>query len=349
MADATYAIIIPTCRHLYLDRLVDYYDYLGQSPHVMVLDSCDTPWERTPPQGLAYHHLPGMAFMDRISTAMAHTDAQYISMCADDDFVIPSVLKSCVQFLDAHPDHCSAFGRAVRFSIKNSIVYNEQYPRDSHRDLAQGEPAARLLDILDRYIQLFYSVHHRRVFERIVNIPEMRQDAYFINACGERIFTLLPPLMGKVKYLNEAFVLREQENSKSHGYQSYLAIAKAWSVFSEVMLRLLGEFEADSPTTREALAFFLEKWIYTHFNQEIMKRGEPKAADYVDQGRGPEPEEDKLAYITHQGNKFIPSDFRGISPMGFDHQTASEEAIQVADQFLKRFVRQRTRSPKTER
>jgi glycosyltransferase domain-containing protein len=340
MATSEYVILIPTGRHFYLNRLVDYYDYCGELSRVMVLDCSKTPWERSHSKEFTYHHLPGLSFMARLKFALDNTQAQYFSMCADDDFFIPDGIKSCVRFLDDHKDYSAAFGRYVRFSIKDTILYSEQYPREHHRDLSQEAPAARLLDMIDCYIQLFYAVHTRRVFQQITEIEEMYDDTHFMNACGERIFTILPPLMGKVKSINEACVLREQENHKSSRQLSYYSMAKAWVVCNEVMLRMMGEFGADTPFTRETLAFFVEKWLYAHFSSEIESRGEPRLLpkspgmdDWLDR------DTDNLAYITYRGKKFIPSDFSHIPAMGFDNQGASEEAIHVVDQFLKRFVR----------
>lgn len=340
MAASDYVILIPTGRHYYLNRLVDYYDYYGESSRVMVLDCCPTPWERTPPPGLAYFHLPGMSFMGRLKHALDHTDAGYFSMCADDDFVIPAGIRRSVVFLEKNRDYSAAYGRYVRFSVKDVVSYGEQYPLENHRDLDQDDPALRLLSILDHYIQLFYAVHTRRVFARLTELVEMHDDVNFMNACGERIFTLLPPLMGKVKFLNDAQVLREQENHKSSRHLSYAAMAKAWVVCREMTLRLMQEYRADTAAVRQLLDFFIEKWIYVHFRNGIETVGEPRPA-----GRGADMADwlardiDPLAYITYRGDKTIPSDFRGISRMAFDDQAASEEAVRVADRFLKRFVR----------
>jgi hypothetical protein len=283
--------------------------------------------------------------MGRLKYALDNTQARYFSMCADDDFVIPAGIKSCVRFLDDHDDYSSAFGHYIRFSINDVILYSEQYLREHHRDLSQESPAERLLDMMDRYIQLFYAVHTRRVFQRITELEELYDDRHFMDACGERIFTILPPLMGKVKCLNEACVLREQENHKSSRQLSYYALAEAWVVCNEVMLRVMGEFGADTPATREAMAFFVEKWLYAHFSNEIESRGEPRLLpkppgmdDWLDRDAY------SLAYITYRGDKFIPSDFSRIPAMGFDNQGASEAAIRVVDQFLKRFVRGYTRT-----
>jgi glycosyltransferase domain-containing protein len=345
MTASGYIILIPINRHLYVDRLVDYLDYMGESSRVMVLDASINPWPRTPPNGLTYFHLPGLSFIGRLKYALDNSDAKYICMCADDDFIFASTIKKCVQFLDDHSEYSSCYGRYVRFSIHDVILYSDQYPRERFRDLGHDTAAERLFDILDVYIQMIYAVHKRRLFQTITEIAEMHEDENFLIAGSERIFTIITTLMGKVKYINDVFVLREQENHKSYAYQSYYAMAKAWVVCNEVLLRMIGEFDADTPPNREALAFFVEKWLYAHFSSSIESMGEPRSKDQLaGAGDGQAPETDNLAYITYRGDKFIPSDFSRIPAMGFDNQGASEEAIHVVDQFLKRFVRDYVRS-----
>ena len=335
----TYAIIIPTGRHFYLDRIINYYDKIGESSRVIVVDCSQTPWERTPPPGLSYLHLPGVSFMGRLKSALEQTDAQYISMCADDDFVFPYAIKLCMRFLVKNKDYSSAYGRYIRFTIQDTIKYNEQYSRELYRNLEDEDVSVRLQKIMSGYLQLCYAVHRREIFDKLFMIQELYDDSHFINTLGERIFTVIPCLLGKIQYLNIIFAMREQENHKCSRHLSYRTIGRSWVVCEDVLTRLAQEYGADSPEALQSVKFFVERGNYSHFSNAINRWGEPVELKDENMDAWLQEKNDPLSYITYRGTKPISSDFSYIQDMGLDDSKEAEETVRVADLFLKRFVR----------
>lgn len=320
-----YSIIILTNRHYYFPRLIEYYEKLGESSHVLVLDASRTPFDGVLPAALKYHHFPEMSIMQRLKSGMELTDAKYVSLCADDDFVFPDRIKKYATFLMQNKEYSAVFGRYIRFSIKNEISYTDQYRRDLYRDIAQNDPGERAADIMQKYIQLVYAIHRRETIECLFGVEALYDDQNNVNALGERTFSVLVALLGKIKYINEAFSIREQENQKTPRRQSLLSIARSWVGCNDALVRMVRDHRVDSPAVLQAIENFVERGLHDHFGS--MKE---TPAD------GGEP----LSYITYRGSKLIPSNFSHIRTMGLDDPVSALQMTRMADIFLKNFVKE---------
>ena len=53
---------------------------------------------------------PAIAFWDKIAQGVDFIDTDYATMCADDDFIIPSAIAQCIKFLGDNPDYACTQG-----------------------------------------------------------------------------------------------------------------------------------------------------------------------------------------------------------------------------------------------
>src|SRR6266853_2116638 len=101
------SILIPTHnRHLYLDRLLNYF-----SPHhlkIFIADSSASPYQSDKFPSAIYQHLPELSYYQKIWKVLNEIETPYVVLCPDDDFTIPEAMEECVQFLEAHTDYASA-------------------------------------------------------------------------------------------------------------------------------------------------------------------------------------------------------------------------------------------------
>ncbi len=102
--------------------------------------------------------------LTRCCLALAEVSTPYCVVCADDDFMIPSALSRCIDFLDVNPDYSSAQGTSLRLPSsegaagwgRNSIIGN----------LDMDCPVERVIHHLSSYAHTCYAVHRTAVLQK---------------------------------------------------------------------------------------------------------------------------------------------------------------------------------------
>ena len=100
-------IVVPTRkRYSYLLRLLKFYQCYNLDLKILVLDS--TPYDPSndelikllSSQNILWKKYDSdLPFWDRISKGTEFIETEYVTMCGDDDFIIPAALTECVDFL----------------------------------------------------------------------------------------------------------------------------------------------------------------------------------------------------------------------------------------------------------
>ena len=83
-------IILTHFHHACLHRILDYYrevnvNILVADSNNKVFPSCESY------KNLQYYHYPGMPFCEKMAKIFHHVITPYVVLCADDDFIIPSL------------------------------------------------------------------------------------------------------------------------------------------------------------------------------------------------------------------------------------------------------------------
>ena len=109
------SIIIPTHeRPSYLDRILEYYAH--EPFHIYVADSSALPYNGSRLKGnVTYFHLPGKFLTYKIAFTLEYIETPFVVMCADDDFIIPAAIQTCVEFLSDHSSYAVAMGNALAY------------------------------------------------------------------------------------------------------------------------------------------------------------------------------------------------------------------------------------------
>ncbi|HTA62111.1 MAG TPA: TIGR00180 family glycosyltransferase [Bacteroidia bacterium] len=165
---ANYTLIIPTKnRHQYLRRGIEYYG--NTEINVIIVDSSNTKYEgEIHFKNISYLHFPGHIFVTKIREALKSVDTEYCGMCADDDFILPASLRTCVEFLSNNTDYVAAQGNSISFwkmPFNRLMILPSLHPYLS--EAKDDLPSKRLLEIFKNYFQLYYSVHKTSNFKEI--------------------------------------------------------------------------------------------------------------------------------------------------------------------------------------
>jgi glycosyltransferase domain-containing protein len=215
-------IVVPTYnRPKMLDRLLSFLHSLGCPYPVLVLDGSSA--ENKP---LVEKSVSRFSFVSlqaypselhaglRFSDGLNNVSTEYVVFCADDDFVFPKAIASCVRHLDEHRDYAAATGEV------RALIYGTK-GRMGARAFALPERLGNVICLdQDQFIlrsqicwtmafvgsvPLFYSVRRtaeaRHAFSMVT--PEMKYSS------TELVTNASLLISGKVAILPELFGLRD--------------------------------------------------------------------------------------------------------------------------------------------
>ncbi|MEI7606705.1 MAG: TIGR00180 family glycosyltransferase [Rhodospirillaceae bacterium] len=216
MANCT--ILIPTHnRQNYLGRCANWFaeaDY-----KVVIADSSTVEWasDIRSHSNITYIWVPGVGFSSYISKlkmALSAIETEYTNLCADDDFVFPSGIKKCTNFLDNNSDYSFAQGYSYqfqRFGNRVSIWPMQYKMAGAHSD----DWIKRVACYRDT---AYYGINRTRWLIDSINFLGS-QNFDGINNCAPGFFdfaiTSIVARRGKIQHINTPFALREYS---SHVY-----------------------------------------------------------------------------------------------------------------------------------
>ncbi len=121
-------------RYPYLERLLNYFLAQPIKFKIIILDSSAENYPRSMyelleanPQIERKSFYPTTTIPEKISEGLLDVDTKYAVICADDDFLVPSGLKSCIEFLESNPSYASAHGRYINHMIKDKFIWSSLY------------------------------------------------------------------------------------------------------------------------------------------------------------------------------------------------------------------------------
>jgi glycosyltransferase domain-containing protein len=213
------SIIIPTYeRPFFLKRLLYYYKSKKCPFEILVADSSHTDGMaknreivRSVQDTLNIRHaaFPSeINFTDKAIQSYGLTQSHYVTICADDDFIIPEALEECTVFLDNNPDYSVVRGRTIFFEIHPNKLTLGDYPQ---RSLELTSPHLRLQSHLMQYTTTIYGVHRYEPNFRILELTKQHTDE---NVFIELLQSCLNVVQGKVKCLDLLYSVRQAHSGR---------------------------------------------------------------------------------------------------------------------------------------
>jgi len=204
-------LICPTYkRESFLKRSVDFWAgkpfdiiYVDGSPEASNIDF-------TGFENLRYIFDPSPVY-NRLERAAGLISTPYACMIGDDEYLVPSALQECIDFLHARPSHSSCMGRALGFNRRGDrLVFFDAYSRLQDRKLIADSPMQRLSDHLSRYEPAHcYAVTRTSVWKRAIELASKNQFNVF--SIGEIQIECVIVALGKSEVLPILYWLRSCE------------------------------------------------------------------------------------------------------------------------------------------
>jgi glycosyltransferase domain-containing protein len=124
-----FTLIVPTYnRHPFLLRLLGFYESYDFPFRIVVLDSSSDDLESEELKRLLahkrinYEEFESNTFPDeKIARGLGNVKTPYAALCGDDDFIIPSAVSQCIEFLEQKPDYSCAQGYFIQNGVTSKL------------------------------------------------------------------------------------------------------------------------------------------------------------------------------------------------------------------------------------
>jgi glycosyltransferase domain-containing protein len=259
-------IIIPTKnRHHYLQRIIDYYS--TADVQVIVADASKEKYAVNLPANITYYHYPDVPYCKKLDDVLKKIHTPYTLLCADDDFIIPSGINTCINFLVKNPDYNSAQGHYVFFyHSKNKLFYSPGYLSTIDCDFNEDSALDRIKKFNNVGIQFYYCVHKTETLKEIFSVcNEKFSNLNFV----ELLMGMTTVIRGKHKVLPVFYSVRELlygSAGKSHGLNVFSKAPEykeQYEVFFNTVAQMICEQDKIS---LKIASEFLKQSIQNHIN-----------------------------------------------------------------------------------
>jgi len=197
-------------RHTYLKRTIKYFSKFNIN--LVILDGSDFKLEDPciNSENIRYVYNK-KSFYDRLLSSPNYINTEFMILGCDDEFYLPSSLKSCIEFLINQPSFSSCGGRSLGFSTDEKNIYGiKQYPKLKNIKLDHESIIERIEQHFANYVPAhMYSVMRTRNWKIICKYVFEKEYSFF--AAMELQIEFLNIVSGKSKIIQKLLWMRNKE------------------------------------------------------------------------------------------------------------------------------------------
>ncbi len=237
-------LVIPTRnRRELLRRQLGYYRQVGFAGDILVADSTEQAGFQVTSHcvsefsgylSVRHYHLPELSFAGAIRGLTREVRTPYVAVIPDDDFLIPSGIVQCADFLDSDDGYIAAHGLGILIDsgdggtdhIRAAGYYRQPVLLD---DLASD----RVINHLGDYSVVLFSTHRTAIWARVFDATPSAKDN---SLCCDRSFSdellqcALTAAYGKVAQINCLYLVRQVHEMRNFlpAWYQWLTSEKWW-------------------------------------------------------------------------------------------------------------------------
>lgn len=199
------SLIVPTHnRPEYVKQSMLYYEAFDGE--VIYCDSSDHKYSGEILERYKYFHLPKSTFAKKMLFAIEQCSYEYISVCADDDFLIIRSLEEGLKFLESNKSFSVFTGRYASFTTPFKNKFYQLYSYDKFPKV-DSNPKDNIEIFLSNYHMILWSLFRKDVLKasyEIIVDADFNNDNYI-----EFILAIICAYSGNMYFSNNLWGVRE--------------------------------------------------------------------------------------------------------------------------------------------
>lgn len=123
---------------------------------------------------LKFNDISPQAYIEKICTSLSQVDTRYVALADNDDFLVPTGIEKCINFLDANPEFVACGGRISRFHLSDRrgntytahgkcSFFDVRFANSLFTDKNESSSATeRIESILASYNPIYYHIYRTK-------------------------------------------------------------------------------------------------------------------------------------------------------------------------------------------
>lgn len=210
-------------RFEYIARVIAYYDslksehpiYIGDASSIEQSSRIVNLLKKYKNISIKYYHWENLCISKTISklAEMAESECEFCAFHGDDDYLIPSSLSKCAEFLFNNSDYRTAQGRGAEFILDRKGARGKINAIGQYwgvNNLEQESSLKRFYFFSDNYFVQQFSTHRTKEFiADSVNYSKVTDNNF-----SELVHCFTFAIMGKSKYLDCLYLVRNLHDTR---------------------------------------------------------------------------------------------------------------------------------------
>jgi len=267
--------VVPTHnRPQFLGRLLTFHRETAPPYPLLVADSSAAPQagenlaavQALGDESRASYRHQDCHLLDKLVLALETVCTPYVALCADDDFLMPSAVQRCVEFLTDNSDYASAMGRTVQFRLRRVAMRCQVIKGYS---VEHDRPLDRCRAMAEQWFTNFYGVYRTEALLGNMRLAAQYTDSrrgYFL---PEVFLSQLSVLSGRAKVFPFLYSVMEQHTSNAANAPRSgvrLQAEEQYLLFRTGLVRELHR----AGIAEQASGEFVDRW-YGHFRSPDLR------------------------------------------------------------------------------
>ena len=204
-------VILSRERQIFLKRQFEYWKNNNNINVIIIDQSVNKLIFELEIKHINYIHT-NLDFQNRILLASELIKTKYVIFLPDDEFLIPSCLDNCINFLEENRNFVSCAGRSIEFEyINDTVLYNLIYENLVNFEIKKLDSLERIVELSNPYqFQPIHSVCVSKIWKDVAlvfkNLAQMPPETF------ELIYGFIAAYHGNLKVIPELMNLRSKEN-----------------------------------------------------------------------------------------------------------------------------------------
>ena len=222
---------------------------------------------------IKYFHWPNKNDREAVADLGKEVEEDYCALVGDDDFLIPSSITRCAEFLDSNLDYATAQGKALLFSTKNDDLYAKIKDLSIYWDIKQlhdDSVARRVQNFSKKYWVNLFSIHRTKDF---IVCSEKTRDLSE-RGLAEFLYCFYFIALGKSKYIDCLYLIRQMHSERGLSplsptfYGEERLHSNEWRDSAEIFIETISSYISDTDKISSIKARKISKLCLQNVSQK---------------------------------------------------------------------------------